>query len=436
MMKNFQIYKHPFYGFECVKIGFSWPALFFGPIWIFISRLWAVFFIWITLYGLILYVSGMPHANLSVPLVLIAISIALLITPAFQGNDWLMSSLRKRGYVYVNIVQASSKEEALAVANNAIHTTAEEFTAPANPGVDNFFAKDTSVISFEAIFGLILMTIGLIASLILTKPNDQDFLKYFLSDNRMQSEIANQVDPSNTMSAIAFLGDMFDFVASGNLKHLNAEVRKKDYRLFVLYSIESDIQSYRGKLEKLKLFSGVDASRALGLNSTYVGLWGNFYRIGNRPLAAGEIVDLFRPEQSKVAEENQLQNINIPDVSAFDNKQSDSSFYIPDSKTDVILTFDQALSIIEALPLIQETSKRIIEDSNGQAHPRFYPAHDDYGYELHKGKKYNAINFIEDHEDHMMTLYRFLISLDGKEILIWDMDSNEFNKIDSEKIDS
>ena len=39
-MKTFQVYKHPIAGIEAIKVGFSFPAFFFGWIWMFIKKLW------------------------------------------------------------------------------------------------------------------------------------------------------------------------------------------------------------------------------------------------------------------------------------------------------------------------------------------------------------------------------------------------------------
>ena len=36
-MKTFQVYKHPIAGIEAIKVGFSFPAFFFGWIWMFIK---------------------------------------------------------------------------------------------------------------------------------------------------------------------------------------------------------------------------------------------------------------------------------------------------------------------------------------------------------------------------------------------------------------
>ena len=41
-MKTFKVYEHEIYGYEAVKQGFSWPALFFGFIWALVKKLWKI----------------------------------------------------------------------------------------------------------------------------------------------------------------------------------------------------------------------------------------------------------------------------------------------------------------------------------------------------------------------------------------------------------
>ena len=49
-MKTFNVYKHPTQGIEAVKIGFSWPAFFFGIIWMLVKKLWGLAGMWFAAY--------------------------------------------------------------------------------------------------------------------------------------------------------------------------------------------------------------------------------------------------------------------------------------------------------------------------------------------------------------------------------------------------
>ena len=106
-MKMFAVYRHPALGHEAVKQGFSWPAFFFGWIWAFVKGLWlpgAVLmfapFLLVALdpSGILFFVFG-----LSAPLVL-----------GFQGNAWRVSNLVRRGYEFVQNIEAENADTALA----------------------------------------------------------------------------------------------------------------------------------------------------------------------------------------------------------------------------------------------------------------------------------------------------------------------------------
>ena len=49
-MKTFNVYKHPTQGIEAVKVGFSWPAFFFGIIWMLVKKLWGLAGAWFAAY--------------------------------------------------------------------------------------------------------------------------------------------------------------------------------------------------------------------------------------------------------------------------------------------------------------------------------------------------------------------------------------------------
>lgn len=439
-MKNYQLYKHPFYGSECVKIGFSWPAFFFGIFWILFSRLWLVAFIWFLTYILITFISGSQIVNMVLFMALIAIAFAMWLVPAFEGNNWLGANLKKSGYEFIGVVQASSKTEAIAKANalniqrESISTEEAELKPELQLGNDLFFANNPNQTSSGAIFSLILAVMVLVVSMLFTKPTDTDFLSYFFNENRLQSEVASQLEPGNPFAAIAVLGDILDFVASGNLNNLKPTVLKKDYRLFVLYSIKTDIKSYKGKFEKFKRFSKKDTSQLIGMNATYIGLWGNFYRLADKPLNDGELVSFNGSGNANEGEINAAENEEDSGVKERVIEAPREHSYLPEPKRDVVITYDQAVSLIQALPQVKEMSKHIIEVSDGSVQPKFYPKHDDYSYESYKGKKYNAISFIENHEEHVVTLNEFLVSLDGEEILVWDLEANDYIPVNANSI--
>jgi len=121
-MKAFSVYSHPTRGYEAVKHGFSWPAFFFGPIWILMKRLWGIFFgLWFLAYmGLVLIQSvtntaqSDSGAQALVRLMLAGGYLALWLVPAFKGNSWRVVNLIKRGYELIAMVNAETPDAAIA----------------------------------------------------------------------------------------------------------------------------------------------------------------------------------------------------------------------------------------------------------------------------------------------------------------------------------
>lgn len=119
-MKTFSVYKHPTQGFEAVKVGFSWPAFFFGVIWMFVKKLWGLGGLWIgayvvcSLFEAVTDESQESGALTLVYLVLAAAYFALSLIPPFKGNKWREKNLSKRGYELLNTVQAETPDAAVA----------------------------------------------------------------------------------------------------------------------------------------------------------------------------------------------------------------------------------------------------------------------------------------------------------------------------------
>lgn len=114
-MTTFTVYKHPVFGYEVVKDGFSWPAFFFGWIWALVKRLWVT--------GVLLLVFVQPLIAFGVwalgtsdqgPFIGLVIVIAIPTVIGFFGNSWRRSSLQKRGFTRLRQIQAPSADSALA----------------------------------------------------------------------------------------------------------------------------------------------------------------------------------------------------------------------------------------------------------------------------------------------------------------------------------
>ena len=111
-MKTFNVYKHPTENIEAVKVGFSWPAFFFGFFWMLVKKLWGLAGAWFAANVLLFLIekvanqSGEGGAQALVFIILAAGYFALWLFPAFKGNKWREQNLLKRGYEQVSTVQA------------------------------------------------------------------------------------------------------------------------------------------------------------------------------------------------------------------------------------------------------------------------------------------------------------------------------------------
>jgi hypothetical protein len=115
-MKKFDVYKHPIHGYEAVKHGFSWPALFFAGIWLFIKRLWryAVGFLGtILLLSIFEGIFKIEGSDIGVLLIFL-LEIGIVIFIASKGNEWRRKCLGKRGYQHINTIKAATPDAAIA----------------------------------------------------------------------------------------------------------------------------------------------------------------------------------------------------------------------------------------------------------------------------------------------------------------------------------
>lgn len=121
-MKTFNVYKHPTLGIEAVKVGFSWPAFFFGIIWMLVKKLWGLAGAWFVAYIVLSLIekvtdqAGEGAAQALVYLILAAGYFTLWLIPAFKGNSWREQNLSKRGYEKLATIHAETPDAAVAQA--------------------------------------------------------------------------------------------------------------------------------------------------------------------------------------------------------------------------------------------------------------------------------------------------------------------------------
>ena len=119
-LKKYNVYKHPVHGFDATKVGFSWPAFFFSPVWILAEKLWVQAGLWLAALVLLLIMGTVTYRELEgddyvlVSSFLFAGCLSLWLVPAFRGNQWKVASLGKRGYDWQDDVQAPTPDAAVA----------------------------------------------------------------------------------------------------------------------------------------------------------------------------------------------------------------------------------------------------------------------------------------------------------------------------------
>jgi hypothetical protein len=143
-MRSFSVYQHPTRGFKAVKVGFSAPALLFGPVWMLVNKLWGLAGLWLVLIVLCALVEAITDqsqaggSNALITIVLTPVYLALWFIPAFKGNKWREKNLSRRSYELLNLVQAKSPAAAIAQLKNFskqnnVNDTQEEESRATNP---------------------------------------------------------------------------------------------------------------------------------------------------------------------------------------------------------------------------------------------------------------------------------------------------------------
>ena len=132
-MNTYKVLQHDSKELKAVKAGFAWLAIPFitclpiFPVWFLFRGLWKIFIAYILtililasidyeLYGYLGFFNFSTADGLQI--IIIIAEIVILMLPAFKGNEWTVLNLIDQGYKVSYSVQASSKKEALQLAQN------------------------------------------------------------------------------------------------------------------------------------------------------------------------------------------------------------------------------------------------------------------------------------------------------------------------------
>lgn len=117
-MKQFKVFRHPLGTVEAVKLGWSWPAFFFGFIWALIKKLWLVALGLVVagvIFGIIISALSNGDEDIAGLLQIIA-NVAVGVFAAINGNNWRKQNLISRGFIQVGgVVSAANPEGATAL---------------------------------------------------------------------------------------------------------------------------------------------------------------------------------------------------------------------------------------------------------------------------------------------------------------------------------
>lgn len=114
-IKTFQVFKHPMLGYQAVKVGFSWPGLFFSGIWLLLKKLWGYAFVFLIISVVLSFIEAgfEEQKSLSGMVLVLWLEIGVYIFVGVKGNEWCVRNLQKRGFQLVETLRAETPDEAI-----------------------------------------------------------------------------------------------------------------------------------------------------------------------------------------------------------------------------------------------------------------------------------------------------------------------------------
>jgi len=110
---SFKVFKHPSGGYVAVKQGWSWPAFFFGLVWVLVKKLWGLGFALVTgLFLLGIFMTAMKNDD-AIHIILNIVVILIAFALGKYGNTLWEEKLSQEGYEFVEPVLAEDQEAAM-----------------------------------------------------------------------------------------------------------------------------------------------------------------------------------------------------------------------------------------------------------------------------------------------------------------------------------
>jgi hypothetical protein len=114
-IRTFKVFKHPTLGYHAVKVGFSWPGLFFSGIWLLLKRLWGYALVFLSITMVLSFVEAgfEKEENIAGMILTLWLEIGMYIFVGVKGNDWYADSLLKREFELIDTVEAETPGSAI-----------------------------------------------------------------------------------------------------------------------------------------------------------------------------------------------------------------------------------------------------------------------------------------------------------------------------------
>ena len=125
-MKHYKIFEHPAGNIEAVKLGWSWPAFFFGFLWALFKRMWGLGGGLFAAFFLAESFDASADEALDGLITVAALVLAFLF--GLNGNRWRENNLQSRGYEYTQTHTAANPDGATAL------YLKQKSNAPVQPG--------------------------------------------------------------------------------------------------------------------------------------------------------------------------------------------------------------------------------------------------------------------------------------------------------------
>ena len=126
-MRVFDIYRHPRYGYEAVRRGFSWSAFLFPSVWAVrrgLGWMTVVLVVTTTLMFDIAQVATHWIQQPAIQLMLLGLLVVVFgLKPGFRGYQWHARALKEENFDFTCTVIADSRRQAIRAANDDHYNT-------------------------------------------------------------------------------------------------------------------------------------------------------------------------------------------------------------------------------------------------------------------------------------------------------------------------